>query len=287
MCTFVQTPDGANAVVVGTLGTIEQPLAIIGGNCSMQGYNFEGEDLFWTVSWIWNQLFGNLYFTTQAHTHTHARACTHTRTHTKKLFCCAPFRWLVTTSVPWLWLISTTTTRTKWVSTDEGCVKNHSLCDSADRLKIWLGCYSVWKTWKLEKTFSSQRSVRESWYIVAKFGRSQGNFKIYSGIFSEKRWIWKKRIIILIYWSPQFTVRPKAAVCAPLTCQAVVNQQCWKIISNQCWAGSCNVDLPLPQSLNMTKFARFAKLVWWNCVLSWHSLLVGWSFEWMSLGCSV
>ena len=48
--TMFQTPDGSHAVVIGNLGTIDQPLAIIGGNCSMQGYNYEGDDLFWTVS---------------------------------------------------------------------------------------------------------------------------------------------------------------------------------------------------------------------------------------------
>ncbi|XP_015276879.1 PREDICTED: Bardet-Biedl syndrome 2 protein isoform X1 [Gekko japonicus] len=43
-------PDGANAVVLGTLGDISSPLAIIGGNCSLQGFNHEGKDLFWTVT---------------------------------------------------------------------------------------------------------------------------------------------------------------------------------------------------------------------------------------------
>jgi Bardet-Biedl syndrome 2 protein len=45
-----QTPDGANAVAVGKLGSIENPLAIIGGNCSLQGYDVEGNDAYWTVS---------------------------------------------------------------------------------------------------------------------------------------------------------------------------------------------------------------------------------------------
>ncbi|XP_060109643.1 Bardet-Biedl syndrome 2 protein isoform X2 [Heteronotia binoei] len=43
-------PDGANAMVLGTLGGISSPLAIIGGNCSLQGFNHEGKDLFWTVT---------------------------------------------------------------------------------------------------------------------------------------------------------------------------------------------------------------------------------------------
>ena len=35
---------------MGKLGGIENPMVIIGGNCSLQGYDHEGEDLFWTVS---------------------------------------------------------------------------------------------------------------------------------------------------------------------------------------------------------------------------------------------
>jgi Bardet-Biedl syndrome 2 protein len=42
--------DGANAVVIGKLGSIEKPLAIVGGNCSIQGFDVEGNDLYWTVS---------------------------------------------------------------------------------------------------------------------------------------------------------------------------------------------------------------------------------------------
>lgn len=41
--------DGANAIVLGTLGDISSPLAIIGGNCALQGFDHEGNDLFWTV----------------------------------------------------------------------------------------------------------------------------------------------------------------------------------------------------------------------------------------------
>jgi len=37
-------------VTIGRLGDIEQPLAIVGGNCSLQGFNYEGNDSFWTVS---------------------------------------------------------------------------------------------------------------------------------------------------------------------------------------------------------------------------------------------
>lgn len=41
--------DGANAIVLGKFGDIPSPLAIIGGNCALQGFDYEGSDLFWTV----------------------------------------------------------------------------------------------------------------------------------------------------------------------------------------------------------------------------------------------
>uniref|UniRef100_A0A3B5Q5H7 BBSome complex member BBS2 n=1 Tax=Xiphophorus maculatus TaxID=8083 RepID=A0A3B5Q5H7_XIPMA len=41
--------DGANAIVLGKLGDISSPLAIIGGNCALQGFDYEGNDHFWTV----------------------------------------------------------------------------------------------------------------------------------------------------------------------------------------------------------------------------------------------
>ncbi|KAM9508831.1 BBSome complex member BBS2 isoform 4-T4 [Guaruba guarouba] len=42
--------DGANAIVLGNLGDISSPLAIIGGNCALQGFDYEGNELFWTVT---------------------------------------------------------------------------------------------------------------------------------------------------------------------------------------------------------------------------------------------
>ncbi|KAM9607566.1 BBSome complex member BBS2 isoform 1-T1 [Trichechus inunguis] len=47
---YREATDGANAVVLGTLGDISSPLAIIGGNCALQGFDHEGNDLFWTVT---------------------------------------------------------------------------------------------------------------------------------------------------------------------------------------------------------------------------------------------
>ncbi|KAK3104019.1 hypothetical protein FSP39_023716 [Pinctada imbricata] len=47
---YKDTPDGANAVTIGTLGQIESPMVIVGGNCSLQGYDQEGNENFWTVT---------------------------------------------------------------------------------------------------------------------------------------------------------------------------------------------------------------------------------------------
>ncbi|XP_062922754.1 Bardet-Biedl syndrome 2 protein homolog [Mobula hypostoma] len=47
---YKEVADGANAVVLGQLGDIPSPLAIIGGNCTLQGFDQEGNDLFWTVT---------------------------------------------------------------------------------------------------------------------------------------------------------------------------------------------------------------------------------------------
>lgn len=45
-----QLADGANCLCVGHLGTITSPLALVGGNCSIHGFDYEGNDAFWTVS---------------------------------------------------------------------------------------------------------------------------------------------------------------------------------------------------------------------------------------------
>ena len=34
---------------MGYLGGFEKPLAVVGGNCSLQGFDHEGNDPFWTV----------------------------------------------------------------------------------------------------------------------------------------------------------------------------------------------------------------------------------------------
>jgi len=47
---FKDAPDGVNAVLVGRFADIETPLALVGGNCSIQGFNAEGVEKFWTVT---------------------------------------------------------------------------------------------------------------------------------------------------------------------------------------------------------------------------------------------
>jgi hypothetical protein len=48
--TKFEVPDGVNCLVVGQLGGIEQPIAICGGNCAIQGFDATGHDPFWTVT---------------------------------------------------------------------------------------------------------------------------------------------------------------------------------------------------------------------------------------------
>lgn len=42
--------DGANAIVIGNLGNnIKEPVAVIGGNCSIMAFDKIGEEVLWTV----------------------------------------------------------------------------------------------------------------------------------------------------------------------------------------------------------------------------------------------
>lgn len=45
-----QVSDGANAITIGHLGRNPLPLALIGGNCSIHGFDGDGNDPFWTVT---------------------------------------------------------------------------------------------------------------------------------------------------------------------------------------------------------------------------------------------
>ncbi|XP_063830957.1 Bardet-Biedl syndrome 2 protein homolog [Ostrinia nubilalis] len=46
---FRDSPDGVNVIIVGSFGKYTEPLAIVGGNSSVQGLNWQGTELFWNV----------------------------------------------------------------------------------------------------------------------------------------------------------------------------------------------------------------------------------------------
>lgn len=53
LCTrglLLLVPDGVNSITIGSLGGFKTPLAIVGGNCSIQGFDWQGNDPFWTVT---------------------------------------------------------------------------------------------------------------------------------------------------------------------------------------------------------------------------------------------
>ena len=47
---FKDAPDGVNAIVIGAFAGLESPLALVGGNCSIQGFDSTGNEAFWTVT---------------------------------------------------------------------------------------------------------------------------------------------------------------------------------------------------------------------------------------------
>lgn len=47
---YKEAPDGCNSLVLGSLGERREPLAFVGGNCSIQGFDHQGQDQFWTVT---------------------------------------------------------------------------------------------------------------------------------------------------------------------------------------------------------------------------------------------
>lgn len=47
---FKEVPDGVNALAFGTLASLAAPVAMVGGNCSLQGFNAQGQEVFWTVT---------------------------------------------------------------------------------------------------------------------------------------------------------------------------------------------------------------------------------------------
>ena len=47
---FLQLPDGANSILIGQMSAADEPLAFVGGNCAILGFDAEGQDKYWTVS---------------------------------------------------------------------------------------------------------------------------------------------------------------------------------------------------------------------------------------------
>ena len=47
---YIDVPDGVNQMLFGRIGSNPDPMAIVGGNCSIQGFGHEGTELFWTVT---------------------------------------------------------------------------------------------------------------------------------------------------------------------------------------------------------------------------------------------
>jgi Bardet-Biedl syndrome 2 protein len=47
---FKDVPDGVSCIVVGKTGSAASPLAIVGGSCSVQGFDSSGQEAFWSVT---------------------------------------------------------------------------------------------------------------------------------------------------------------------------------------------------------------------------------------------
>uniref|UniRef100_A0A383WCU1 Bardet-Biedl syndrome 2 protein homolog n=1 Tax=Tetradesmus obliquus TaxID=3088 RepID=A0A383WCU1_TETOB len=47
---FKDVPDGVSCIVVGRTGSATTPLAIVGGSCSVQGFDSSGQEVFWSVT---------------------------------------------------------------------------------------------------------------------------------------------------------------------------------------------------------------------------------------------
>ncbi|CAM9166780.1 unnamed protein product, partial [Hapterophycus canaliculatus] len=47
---FKDVADGVSALLLGYLSSFKQPLALVGGNCSIQGFDATGTERFWTVT---------------------------------------------------------------------------------------------------------------------------------------------------------------------------------------------------------------------------------------------
>merc|ERR1719433_1439585 len=46
---FKEVHDGVSVIALGNLPSTEPPVCVVGGNCSVQAFDHEGTELFWTV----------------------------------------------------------------------------------------------------------------------------------------------------------------------------------------------------------------------------------------------
>jgi len=47
---FKDVHDGVNVIAYGQLASVDQPVCVVGGNCSVQAFDAEGSELYWTVT---------------------------------------------------------------------------------------------------------------------------------------------------------------------------------------------------------------------------------------------
>eukprot|EP00747_Dinoflagellata_sp_TGD_P112031 gnl/TRDRNA2_/TRDRNA2_171360_c0_seq1.p1 gnl/TRDRNA2_/TRDRNA2_171360_c0~~gnl/TRDRNA2_/TRDRNA2_171360_c0_seq1.p1 ORF type:complete len:725 (-),score=150.21 gnl/TRDRNA2_/TRDRNA2_171360_c0_seq1:93-2267(-) len=47
---FKEVHDGVNVIALGQIVKIDSPVCVVGGNCSIQAFDHEGNELFWTVT---------------------------------------------------------------------------------------------------------------------------------------------------------------------------------------------------------------------------------------------
>jgi len=47
---FKEVHDGVNVIAFGTVMTVNSPVCVVGGNCSIQAFDHEGTEIFWTVT---------------------------------------------------------------------------------------------------------------------------------------------------------------------------------------------------------------------------------------------
>ncbi|XP_059489221.1 Bardet-Biedl syndrome 2 protein homolog [Neocloeon triangulifer] len=47
---YKEVPEGVKVISIGRLGKMEKPVILAGGNCTIVGFDFEGNEVFWTIT---------------------------------------------------------------------------------------------------------------------------------------------------------------------------------------------------------------------------------------------